>query len=117
MPGPFCERREPQFTIHGLPLRSCDICNQEKKHPIKILSPAPIQYIALGRDKIRIPLTTDYQGKIYWFLNGQLIGDNLTEYEFESEHRYTLRAVPEVFPEEDSSPADVGEVIFSVIQE
>ncbi len=111
-PGPFCAKKSRQPAIPGLPLRACQNCNPDRRTSFRVVSPAAKEYqIPRGREKILLKLSTGGKNAV-WYLNNRKIGENLTEYEFSGDERYTLRAV-EILSSPDEAPR-TAEVIFSV---
>lgn len=113
-PGTFCTQREKQYAIPDLPLADCKTCTQTSLPVFKILSPAPEQYVTMGRKTITLPIKTNLPNPTHWFLNGRTIGMNLTEYEFKANQRYTLRAVLDPDPNAPDTPPLSAEISFSI---
>ncbi len=92
-PGAFCPRRSRQTAIPGLPLAACTVCAPAPRRGLRILSPAPKQYLLPpGKSAVRLQLRADRRN-VLWFLDGRPIGADLTEYEFPGNACCTLRAV------------------------
>ena len=112
-PGIFCTKRNQGLALPGMPLQQCTSCSNEKIEKIKILKPAPKNYhTERGSTSIHLLLETDKKAAS-WFLNDRYIGDNLTEYDFETNKRHTLR-VMEKNPSGEWNQSSTAEIIFSV---
>ena len=111
-PNAFCRRLSREFAIPGLPLASCTVCAPEKRPPLTILSPAEKQYrVTPGKKTVRLQLRTSGRNVSY-FLNDRPIGEDLAEYEFLPNARYTLRALERT--QDPTIPPRSAEVTFSV---
>ena len=85
--------------------------NQVKKEKLKIISPAPQNYyLPSNKKNITLSLTIQKGTNILWFLNNDYIGKDLTDYQFEVNKRYLLRAVQ---IKDNNTLSD--EVAFSVL--
>ncbi len=111
-PGAFCTDRCRQPVIPGLPLRACRTCDPDQRTVFKVISPSAREYqIPPGKNRILLKLSAGGKDAV-WYLNNCRIGENLTEYEFTGDARYTLRAV-EIVSSPEETPR-TAEVIFSV---
>jgi penicillin-binding protein 1C len=111
--GPFCKTKQPCLVLPNVPLKNCNQCNKVKKEKLKIITPVPQNYYLVdGKKSITLPLKLQKGTNILWFLNNNYIGKDLTEYQFEVNKNYTLRAVQ---IKDNDSLAD--EVTFSVLEQ
>lgn len=111
-PGAFCARKSRQTAIPGLPLVACQSCTPESRTPFQIVSPVPKQYqVPPGKNAVTLKLHAG-RPNVSWFLNDRPIGENLTEYEFPGNARYTLRALAS--KGDPDAPPSSSEVSFSV---
>jgi penicillin-binding protein 1C len=109
--GPFCKTKISSLVLPQIPLKNCNQCNQVKKEKLKIISPAPQNYyLPSNKKNITLSLTIQKGTNILWFLNNDYIGKDLTDYQFEVNKRYLLRAVQ---IKDNNTLSD--EVAFSVL--
>jgi len=92
-PSTACGKTFSARTIPGLPLAGCRVCNGRKHDTLKIFSPAPGDYLVPpGGNAVHFNLKAS-SDRVLWFINGLLIDDPSTGYDFSAGKRYIIRAV------------------------